>query len=75
MQKTLKHIRRIAIGVIGGTVVLIGIALLVLPGPGIVVIIVGLALLATEFEIAKIWLQKAKDKYNQGKDRVLNKKN
>ncbi len=35
-----------------------GVALLVLPGPGIVVIIAGLALLAREF----VWAEKALDK-------------
>ena len=45
---------------IGGTVVLIGIALLVLPGPAIVVIPAGLAILATEFLWARRWLDKVK---------------
>ena len=38
----------VIVSVIGPTVLLIGIALLVLPGPVFVVIPVGLALLATE---------------------------
>lgn len=46
---------------VGGTVVGIGIALLVLPGPGILVIFVGLAILATEFVWARRYLDKAKD--------------
>ncbi len=37
------------VGVIGGTILLIGVALIVLPGPAFVVIPVGLAVLATEF--------------------------
>lgn len=51
---TLKQGRRLVIAVIGGTVVLIGLALLVLPGPGMVVIPLGLAILATEF----IWARR-----------------
>jgi len=46
---------------IGGTVLLIGVAMLVLPGPGIVVIAAGLAILATEFMWAKHALRNAKD--------------
>lgn len=45
---------------IGLTIIGIGIALLVLPGPGIAVIIVGLALLATEFAWARSLLERGK---------------
>lgn len=55
------------ITIAGFTVIAIGIALLVLPGPGIVVLIIGLAILATEYEIARIWLKKARQKYQDGK--------
>jgi len=41
-------------------VTLIGIALIVLPGPAFIVIPIGLAILATEFLWAKRWLQKAR---------------
>jgi len=50
-----RTLKRIIIAIIGGTVVLIGIAMIVLPGPAIVVIPAGLAILATEF----IWAQRA----------------
>ncbi len=56
----LSHAKRIAIAIIGGTVVLIGIALIVLPGPAVLVIPAGLAILATEFAWAKRWLHKFK---------------
>jgi uncharacterized protein (TIGR02611 family) len=48
-------IRKIVVAVIGSTVLLIGIALLVLPGPAILVIPIGLGILATEF----IWARRA----------------
>ena len=41
--------RRIAVAVIGGTIVLVGIAMVVLPGPAIVVIPLGLGVLGLEF--------------------------
>lgn len=48
------------IALIGGTVVLFGVILLVLPGPGVLVIAGGLAILATEFLWAKRALRNAK---------------
>jgi len=44
---------RAAVALVGGGVVLAGIAMLVLPGPGILAIAAGLALLALEFEAAR----------------------
>ncbi|MEO5803588.1 MAG: PGPGW domain-containing protein, partial [Verrucomicrobiota bacterium] len=41
--------KKIWVGIIGGTVLIFGIALIVLPGPAFLVIPAGLAILATEF--------------------------
>ncbi|MEZ5564751.1 MAG: PGPGW domain-containing protein [Gammaproteobacteria bacterium] len=49
------------VGIIGGTVVLVGVVLLVTPGPGILIIAAGLAILAIEFAWAKAWLSKIKE--------------
>ena len=48
------------ISVIGVTVLLIGIALLVLPGPAFIVIPIGLAILASEYAWARRWLKKVR---------------
>jgi len=56
----IKVVRRVIVSVVGATVVVIGIALLVLPGPAFVVIPVGLAILATEYAWARPWLRKAR---------------
>lgn len=53
-------VRRVVVGAIGGTIVLIGVALIFLPGPAIIVIPLGLALLATEFAWARRYLRKAR---------------
>ena len=53
-------LRKLIIAIIGGTVVLIGIALIVLPGPAFIVIPIGLAILATEFAWAKSMVKRAK---------------
>jgi len=50
--------RRIGVGLLGGTVLLIGVALIVLPGPAILVIPLGLTILALEFDWAKTLLRK-----------------
>jgi tellurite resistance protein TerC len=47
------RLRKLIVGVIGGTVILLGLALIVLPGPAVVVVPVGLAILATEFAWAR----------------------
>lgn len=51
-----KTARKIVVGVIGGTLVLVGVVMLVTPGPAIVVIPAGLAVLALEFAWARRWL-------------------
>jgi tellurite resistance protein TerC len=57
---TLKQAKRVIVAVVGGTVLLIGVALLVLPGPAVVVIPLGLAILATEFVWARRLLKRMK---------------
>jgi len=57
-----RHARRVAVLVIGTSVVLVGIALLVLPGPAFVVIPAGLAILSLEFVWARRLLAKARQK-------------
>jgi tellurite resistance protein TerC len=57
---TYKWARRIAVSVIGGTVILIGVAMIVLPGPAMVVIPLGLGILGLEFAWARRWLAQVK---------------
>lgn len=60
----------VAVAVVGGTLTLAGVALLVLPGPGFVLVAAGLALLATKFTWAARPLAYAKDKAQVGMDEV-----
>ena len=55
---TYQWARRIVVAVIGGSVLLIGIAMVVLPGPAIIVVPLGLGILGLEFAWARIWLRK-----------------
>ncbi len=57
---TTRTIWRVFILVAGSTLLLIGTALLVLPGPGILTLMVGLAVLATQFVWARVWLARAR---------------
>ncbi len=56
-----KVVRRVVIAVIGGTIVLLGVAMLVLPGPGLLTIVGGLAVLGVEFAFARRWLNRARE--------------
>jgi hypothetical protein len=60
--------------VVGGLLTLAGIALLVLPGPGFVLVAAGLAVLATKFAWAARPLAYAKDKAQVGMDEVAQSK-
>ncbi len=62
MLNPLKQIKRIIVAVMGFTVLLIGLALIVLPGPAFIVIPVGLGILATEFLWARTLLNKVKSR-------------
>ena len=57
--------KRIAVSVIGFTVLLVGVAMLVLPGPALVVIPAGLAILGLEYAWARAWLARVKAKGTQ----------
>jgi hypothetical protein len=59
-------VKRVVVAVLGGILALAGIALLVLPGPGFVLIAAGLAVLATQFDWAKKRLDYATGKATDG---------
>lgn len=59
---TYKWARRVTIAIVGFTVLAVGVAMIVLPGPAIVVIPVGLGILGLEFAWARIWLKKIKER-------------
>jgi tellurite resistance protein TerC len=65
VELTYKQAKRIAAIVIGSTLLLVGIAMLALPGPGLLVIVAALAILGTEFLWARRLLKKVKTKAGQ----------
>ena len=62
---SLRLARKVIVATIGSTVLLVGIAMIVLPGPAVVVIPAGLAILATEFLWARRLLRRFKQRTNQ----------
>jgi len=60
VRSSIKRIWKIIIIVVGATILLIGIALLILPGPGWFTIIIGLSILGGEFVWARRLLRKIK---------------
>jgi len=58
---TYKAARRIVIAVVGATVLLLGVVMLVTPGPGLVFIPLGLAILSIEFAWARSWLRRVRE--------------
>ena len=67
VSKTIRQAKRLIIAIIGFTVLGIGLAMVVLPGPAFIVIPVGLGILASEFIWARILLKKLKIKLQKAK--------
>jgi len=70
----IRWLRRLIVAIIGFTVLLIGVAMIVLPGPAVVVIPLGLAILGTEFVWARRLLKKAKGYFEKSKEKITGKK-
>jgi tellurite resistance protein TerC len=71
LVKTIRQVRRLMIAVIGLTVLAIGLALIVLPGPAILVIPAGLAILSIEFAWARNLLRQVREKLSRKRSTTL----
>jgi uncharacterized protein (TIGR02611 family) len=69
----LRFLKRIMVAIVGFSVLLVGVAMIVLPGPAFIVIPLGLAILATEFVWAHKLLEKAKNYFEKQRQRVADK--
>jgi len=67
IRRMVRHTRRLIVFVIGSIVLLFGIILIFTPGPAIIIIPMGLAILATEFIWAETLLNKIKEKIKRKK--------
>ena len=68
MLRTVEQVRRLSRIVGGFTLLLVGIVMIVTPGPGWIVILLGLGLLAAEF----VWARRLMDRIKRESDRVRN---
>ena len=79
IQRTLRldelspAVRRTLVVVVGGTVLLVGVAMVALPGPAFIVIPAGLMILATEFVWARRLLVKARSLLKKGREKATAK--
>lgn len=62
------HMKKIIIFTVGLTILLIGLAMLFLPGPGMLVILLGMAVLGTEFTLFKNLQKSIKDNLSKMRD-------
>lgn len=73
-SKGIRQARKVAVSVMGFTILAIGLAMIVLPGPAFIVIPVGLGILATEFIWARNLLKKVKTKLKKTRGGIYGKK-
>jgi uncharacterized protein (TIGR02611 family) len=62
--------KRIGVTILGFVVLLGGLIMLVTPGPGLVAVAAGLAILATEYAWARRMLDRVKERARTTRDRV-----
>jgi tellurite resistance protein TerC len=67
--KTAAQAKRVIVIVTGFTILIVGVAMIVLPGPAVLVIPMGLAILASEF----VWARKLLDKVKERIERMRKK--
>lgn len=69
------HTRRLVITIIGVAVLCLGIVLLVLPGPGILVVLAGLAILGSEYDWAQDIRSWGQQRYRRARQRMKERSN
>lgn len=69
-----RNAKRTAVTIVGFAVLLIGVALIPLPGPGWLIVFGGLAILATEYVWAQRLLRYSRRRVGQARDIVLRRK-
>lgn len=69
---SIKQAKRLITVIIGFTVAATGLVMLVTPGPGVAAIVIGLALLGTEFIWAKKLMKRFQDGANHVKNSIVN---
>lgn len=60
-----KNIKKTVITIIGGFILIVGLLFILLPGPAVIFVPVGLALLSLEYQWAKVWLKRSQKYFRQ----------
>lgn len=68
-EMTIKKVKRFIVTLIGFTVLIIGMVMIVFPGPALIVIPLGLAILGTEY----VWVNKMFEKIKKGVKKTFDK--
>ena len=66
IERSARWIKRLVIALVGVAVLVTGVVLLVLPGPAVVVIPLGLAILSLEFAWARYLLRRVRERLGAG---------
>jgi uncharacterized protein (TIGR02611 family) len=74
LNKLSPGVRRLVVGIAGTVVLLLGLAMIFLPGPAVVMIPLGLAILGSEFRWARAWLHKAIQMFREGRAKFRRRK-
>jgi uncharacterized protein (TIGR02611 family) len=69
-RRATNHAYRVAVGLLGGLIVALGLAAIPLPGPGWLIVFAGLFVLASEFTWAERVLEYAKERVGRWSDWV-----
>ena len=64
------HTRRVGLSAVGAVILVVGIVLLFIPGPGILVVLLGLSILAREYDWAEDLMHWARDRYRHVAERL-----
>jgi len=67
--------RKAGVTILGFALLIAGALMLILPGPGIVVVILGLVVLSWEYEWAKHHLHRARQAHKKAMSKIKQKKN
>ncbi|MBA2697038.1 MAG: PGPGW domain-containing protein, partial [Actinobacteria bacterium] len=67
----MKAVRRFAVTLVGAAVVILGVVLMPLPGPGLLIVAVGLAILATEYAWARRLLARTRAKAQEAQQTAV----
>lgn len=68
--KSIRQARRLVVAVVGSSILLVGVAMIVLPGPSVLVIPAGLGILASEFIWARRLLRQVQCRVQAAAQRV-----